>query len=148
MLSYISDGIEEIDLIILSDYNKGVLFPSFCQDLIKLAHKHGKKVLVDPKGKDFEKYRGADVITPNLSEVITVTPYALKSSEDIIRAAKDLQKEFAFKNVIITRGSEGLSLQTENGEDFHIKAQAREVYDVSGAGDTFVATLAAGLSTD
>ena len=148
MLSYISDGIDEIDLVILSDYNKGILFPKFCQDVIKLAHKHNKKVLVDPKGKDFEKYRGADVITPNFSEISEVTLYALKTNEDVIRAAQDLKTEFAFKNVIITRGGDGLSLLTDKGQNFHIKAQAREVYDVSGAGDTFVATLAAGLSAD
>jgi D-beta-D-heptose 7-phosphate kinase/D-beta-D-heptose 1-phosphate adenosyltransferase len=135
------------NLLIISDYGKGTL-----QDipaLIKKAKKFKKTVLVDPKGDNFSKYKGADVITPNFSEFIgEVGP--IKSERDITVKAKSLIKSLNLGALLVTRGSEGMTLfNKEKGKiirsDF--PTHAKEVFDVSGAGDTVIASLAAALST-
>jgi len=135
------------NLLIISDYGKGTL-----QDIpavIRKAKKLKKTVLVDPKGDNFLKYKGADVITPNFSEFIgEVGP--VRSEREITTKAKDLIKSLNLGALLVTRGSEGMILfNKEKGKvvrsDF--PTQAKEVFDVSGAGDTVIASLAAALST-
>ena len=142
-----SISLKSNNLLIISDYGKGTL-----QDIpavIRKAKKLNKTVLVDPKGDNFSKYKGADVITPNFSEFIgEVGP--VKSEREITTKAKSLIKSLNLGALLVTRGSEGMTLfNKEKGRvvrsDF--PTQAKEVFDVSGAGDTVIASLAAALST-
>ena len=130
-------------VMVLSDYDKGTLHDP--QQWIKLAKANAMTVLVDPKGNDFSKYRGADLITPNLTEFETVTG-EIQSEADLIEKAKKLIADFDIKAVLITRSEQGMSLITNDNNEFHLPAIAKEVADVTGAGDTVIATLAAALA--
>jgi rfaE bifunctional protein kinase chain/domain len=134
------------DVILMSDYAKGGL--THVTQMIAKAHAAGKPVLVDPKGDDWERYRGATLITPNRAELREVVGQ-WKSEEDLIARVTRLRAELEFKSLLLTRSEEGMTLFSDDGI-LHASAVAREVYDVSGAGDTVIATLAvmlgAGLS--
>ena len=135
-----------VDAVILSDYHKGVCTSAICQNVIREAHQHGCLVFVDPKGRDWERYAGADYVTPNVKEVSEVIGKSLKNEENELReAAQIIQDAYGIKNVIITRSEKGISLFLTDGE-IHIPTIAQEVFDVSGAGDTVISVLAAGLS--
>ena len=133
----------QADIVVLSDYNKGTL--SHPQTLIQLARAAGKPVVIDPKGLDFDKYQGATLITPNLSELFAVTGSA-ESEEALFAQAQQLRQRLGLEALLLTRSEQGMSLYTSAAEPFHLPAKAREVYDVTGAGDTVVSTLAASLA--
>ncbi len=136
--------VEAFDAVILSDYAKGTLEKS--AEIIDICKRHDKPVFVDPKGADFSRYIGATVITPNLPEFITVTgQYADEQEFDC--AAQKLRCDLNLKHILVTRGEDGMSLFSETGPAYSIKADAREVYDVTGAGDTVIATLAAAVAS-
>ena len=128
----------QYDVVVLSDYAKGSL--ANVADMISTARKAGKRVLVDPKGEDFTRYRGASVLTPNKSELRQVTG-SWKSEEELTAKAQALRASLELDALLLTRSEEGMSLYTAE-QIMHIPAVAREVYDVSGAGDTVIATLA------
>ena len=128
--------------MLLSDYAKGGL--THVQPMIEAARAAGKAVLVDPKGSDYERYRGATILTPNRSELQQVVG-EWRSEEDLTARAQNLRESLSLEALLLTRSEEGMTLFTESGA-LHVPAQAREVYDVSGAGDTVIATLAASLS--
>lgn len=130
-------------VMILSDYDKGTLHDP--QQWINLAKANAMTVLVDPKGNDFSKYRGADLITPNLTEFEAVAG-EIQSEADLIEKAKKLIADYDIKAVLITRSEQGMSLITNDNTEFHLPAIAKEVADVTGAGDTVIATLAAALA--
>jgi rfaE bifunctional protein kinase chain/domain len=130
------------DAVILSDYGKGGL--AHITRMISLARRHRKPVLVDPKGEDFSRYQGATVITPNLTEFRAVAG-DWDSERDFIDKAQRLRRELKVDALLVTRSEEGMTL-FERGGRLHVPAQAREVYDVSGAGDTVIATLAVMLA--
>ena len=132
-----SRWITEVDAVVLSDYGKGGL--EHIERMIEMAQKHGKPVLVDPKGSDFSRYRNATVITPNRSEFRNLAG-TWKDDADLQERAQKLRLELNLKALIVTRSEEGMSLFTAEGA-WHEPTQAREVYDVSGAGDTVIATL-------
>lgn len=132
------------DVVILSDYGKGAL--GQVAHMIEQARAQKKIVLVDPKGEDYKKYRGATVLTPNRSELRQVVGQ-WSSEEDLTRRAQDLRRSLNLQALLLTRSEEGMSLFTEQGVS-HVKAQAREVFDVSGAGDTVIATLAVALAAE
>ena len=136
------DHIKYFDSVILSDYGKGGL--THIKDMIHIARTLGKPIFVDPKGSDYERYRGATVITPNTSELARVIGF-WKSESELIEKAEELRKFLDLKYLLLTRGSEGVSL-FKQGEHISIPADAREVYDVSGAGDTVIAVLASFVS--
>jgi rfaE bifunctional protein kinase chain/domain len=125
------------DLVILSDYGKGGL--THIATMIERARAAGKPVLVDPKGEDYARYRGATLITPNRSEFRQVVG-GWKNEADLTAKAEALRRELAIDALLVTRSEEGMSLFTADGA-LTIPAQAREVFDVSGAGDTVIATL-------
>ncbi len=129
--------------VVLSDYGKGVLGPGVIGRVIDLAHKAGLPVIVDPKGRDFWRYQGADVITPNRAELGEAVGHATKGDSEIVDAAKSLIVDDDFGAVLVTRSQDGMTLVTADGTVDHLPAEAREVFDVSGAGDTVVAALAA-----
>jgi rfaE bifunctional protein kinase chain/domain len=132
----------EADVVILSDYGKGALGQVAL--MIEQARAQKKMILVDPKGDDYAKYRGATVLTPNRSELRQVVGQ-WSSEEDLTKRAQDLRKSLNLEALLLTRSEEGMSLFTEAGVS-HVKAQAREVFDVSGAGDTVIGTLAVALA--
>lgn len=132
----------DCDIVILSDYGKGGL--THIAEMIELARAAAKPVLVDPKGDEWGKYAGATVITPNRSELRDVV--GRWASEDILFAKADkLRGELGLEALLVTRSEEGMTLFAD-GQTFHQAAQAREVFDVSGAGDTVIATLAVMLA--
>lgn len=128
--------------LVLSDYNKGVLTPAFCAAAIQLAHQHGVPCLVDPKGRDYSHYAGADVITPNASELALATGMPLSSLPEVEAAARTLLQNVPVKNILATLSERGMMLVPRDGAAVSEPAMAREVFDVSGAGDTAIATLA------
>ena len=134
--------VADADVVILSDYGKGGL--THITEMIRLARAAGKPVLVDPKGDDYAKYAGATVITPNRSELREVVG-RWSSEEDLYAKAQKLRADLGLEALLVTRSEEGMTLFSE-GETHHQAAQALEVFDVSGAGDTVIATLAVMLA--
>jgi len=130
-------------VVVLSDYAKGALRSP--ERLIRAAQNDGIPVLVDPKGSDFARYRGARLITPNLSEFEAVVgPCA--DLEDLVRRGEALLRDCGIEALLVTRGAEGMSLIRPGRAPVHLPARAREVFDVTGAGDTVIALLAAGIA--
>jgi D-beta-D-heptose 7-phosphate kinase/D-beta-D-heptose 1-phosphate adenosyltransferase len=130
--------------LILSDYAKGALQPDLCREVIDAARQRGIPVLVDPKGRDYGKYRGATTLTPNKKETAEVCGVAAHDTDALLAAAARLGAELGLEFMAVTRGEEGIALLDAQGVE-HLPASARQVFDVSGAGDTVIATLAAGL---
>ncbi len=130
-------------VVVLSDYGKGTLrnIPRY----IQAARSAGKPVLVDPKGSDFSRYRGATLITPNLAEFEAVVGQCADETQ-IVERGQQLIGEFDLDALLITRGEHGMTLLQREREPHHLPTQAREVFDVTGAGDTVIATLATGLA--
>jgi len=126
------------DAVIFSDYGKGGL--ARIGQMIELAKEHGKPVLIDPKGSDYSRYKGATVITPNRQELIQVVGQ-WSSEADLKERAQRLRTDLNLSALLLTRSEEGMSLFDAQG-DIHVGAQALEVFDVTGAGDTVIATLA------
>ena len=138
-------AVADVDAVILSDYAKGVLMGNFAGKVIAAARKAGKAVIVDPKGADYGRYRGATLITPNRSELAEATGAAVDSHEAIVAAAHQLREKIDVAGVLVTRSGEGMTLVTGDGVH-HLPAETREVADVTGAGDTVVATLTLALA--
>ena len=132
-------------VVVLSDYGKGVLTGKAAAEIIKRARKAGKPVVVDPKGNDFARYRGADLITPNRRELADATGMTIDTGKDVVRAAKKLIRKFKFGAVLVTLSGDGMTVVPGRGPAIHLAAEAQEVFDVSGAGDTVAATVAAAL---
>jgi D-beta-D-heptose 7-phosphate kinase/D-beta-D-heptose 1-phosphate adenosyltransferase len=145
LIAAATKAMAECDAVVLSDYAKGVLGPETIKQLIAAAKKAGKTVIVDPKGSDYSRYRGADVITPNLRELAEATGMECASDEDVTLAAQSLIDGHDFGTVLATRSKDGMTLLGRDGHLRHLKAESRDVFDVSGAGDTVVATMAAAL---
>ena len=135
----------QCDALVLSDYSKGVLTDKALAELIFLAGESGKPVIVDPKGRHYARYRGADLITPNRRELTDATSMPVDLADDIVAAARHLIDRYDFGSVLATRSQDGMTLVTKAGEVHHLPADAREVYDVTGAGDTVAAVMAAAL---
>ncbi|MBS1816022.1 MAG: bifunctional D-glycero-beta-D-manno-heptose-7-phosphate kinase/D-glycero-beta-D-manno-heptose 1-phosphate adenylyltransferase HldE [Acidobacteria bacterium] len=133
-----------LDAIILSDYAKGTLTGSVCRSVIAEARKRGTKVLVDPKSRNFAQYSGATTICPNLNELSVATGIAAHKTDELLQAARELASNTEIDFLTVTMSEQGIRLV--GGEEYHSPARAREVADVSGAGDTVIATLAAGLA--
>jgi D-beta-D-heptose 7-phosphate kinase/D-beta-D-heptose 1-phosphate adenosyltransferase len=131
--------------LVVSDYGKGALPPPVLARLIERARAQAVPVLVDPKGRDYARYRGAALLTPNSGELAAAAGMPVTDDASAAAAARALMQAHGFPAVIVTRGREGLSL-VEAERFTHVPAEAREVFDVSGAGDTVMATLAAALA--
>ncbi len=135
-----------VQVVVLSDYGKGVLTAEVCRAIIDVAHAAGVPVVVDPKGRDYSLYRGASVVTPNRKELAEATGENASGDEAIVMLARKLIGEAEIGSMIVTRSQEGMSVVTATGDVAHLPAEAREVFDVSGAGDTVISTLAAALA--
>jgi len=134
--------LDDHNIVVCSDYGKGSL--RSVKRLIELCNEKNIPVLVDPKGSDFEKYTGASLITPNLSEFEAVVG-ACDTEDDLVEKANALSKQFDIEALLVTRSEHGMSLMQQDYDPLHIPTQAREVFDVTGAGDTVISTLAASL---
>lgn len=147
IISRIEQLVPETGAVILSDYKKGLLTDKIISATIACAQRHGKPVIVDPKGHDFSRYRGATVITPNRKELETATGMKAGTDDELRAAALKLIKECDIGTVLATRSKDGMSIISGNGAPpVHIPAHVREIFDVSGAGDTVIATFSAGLA--
>lgn len=146
IIENLTKNIYKYDVIILSDYGKGVLTDSLTKSIISLANKNNKKVLVDPKGKDYSKYKGAYTLTPNKKEAIEATSIDIKDDASLLEAIKKLKDDCQLDVSLITLSENGIAIF-----DNEMRIQptvAREVYDVTGAGDTVIASIAFALAND
>jgi rfaE bifunctional protein kinase chain/domain len=144
LIESVRDRIEDVDVLIVSDYGEGVVTAKVASKVIAAATAAGKPVAVDSKGIHFEKYRGATVLTPNAHDAGRAANMEIESDPDLDIAADRLAEKCGEAALLITRGSAGMNLYW-HGDPLNIPTAAREVYDVTGAGDTVVATLGAAL---
>jgi D-beta-D-heptose 7-phosphate kinase/D-beta-D-heptose 1-phosphate adenosyltransferase len=149
VLSVFERNIADVDACLLSDYAKGLLTPEICHHVISRARQLRKPVVVDPKGASFLKYSGCSIITPNIRETEVASKHIIESEGDLFKAVSQIQSSLGDAAVLVTRGPDGMTLFRDSVEVLHAPALAREVFDVTGAGDTVVGTLtlaiAAGL---
>ena len=146
-INYIEQQMEEgLDAVIISDYAKGACTENICKEAIRLAHEHNIPAVVDPKGTAWEKYIEADYLTPNLKELNAILKEPIKNVDPKVeKGAFYAMKHFGIKNMLVTRSECGMSLvQPKN--TVHIPTKSREVFDVSGAGDTVIAVFTLGLA--
>lgn len=144
ILEILEKNIKNYSAIILSDYKKGVLTTTLTQDIIKLANRHKIKVLADPKGKDFSKYKGAYTLTPNKKEAMEATNIDIKDEKSLVEALKSLKQNCNLEVSLITLSEQGIAIFDD--ELFTSPTAAREVFDVTGAGDTVIASITFALS--
>ncbi|MGC9421226.1 bifunctional D-glycero-beta-D-manno-heptose-7-phosphate kinase/D-glycero-beta-D-manno-heptose 1-phosphate adenylyltransferase HldE [Vibrio sp.] len=143
VLSRMTDALPHVNAVILSDYAKGAL--EHVQALIQQARAANLPVFIDPKGADFERYRGASLLTPNMAEFEQVVG-KVKSEQDLVEKGLALIEQFDFEALLITRSEHGMTLLRRGMEPFHLPTQAKEVFDVTGAGDTVISVLAASVA--
>ena len=146
VFGYIDKAIRRADVVVVSDYAKGVVTVEMMEYLLAAAAKHGRAVCVDPKVEHMDYYKGATVLTPNNLEASLASGVEIKDSKSLKRAGKGLMKRLDCSALLITRGENGMSL-FEDGSDTHVPTLAREVYDVSGAGDTVISVFALSLAS-
>ena len=140
-----TDAVAATSVMVLSDYEKGTLAEDTPAKLIAAAQAAGRRVVVDPKGRDFSRYAGADLITPNRAELRAATGLKIDTEAALVAAAEALRARHRFGAVLVTRGEDGMTLVDGDGAR-HFPAEAAEVHDVSGAGDTVVAVAAAAMA--
>jgi D-beta-D-heptose 7-phosphate kinase/D-beta-D-heptose 1-phosphate adenosyltransferase len=152
LFDYIQIQLPYVQSVLLSDYLKGVLAPELLQQVFDACRQMQIPVIVDPKGTDFNRYRGATLLTPNLREAEAATGISINDMASLRHAGSCLLQELQLDALVLTRSEEGMSLFASDGSIKHLPTEAHEVFDVSGAGDTVVAmigvVLAAGGSLD
>ncbi len=136
------------DALVISDYAKGVVTPALLSELLPLARRHRVPVLVDPKLRHFRLYRGVTVVTPNQLETAQATGLALTDERALVDAGRRLLSMLRCRAALVTRGEQGMSLFERGRPPLHVEAAAREVFDVTGAGDTVIATMALALAAE
>ncbi len=146
IFSVLEKNIDSIDGIIIEDYNKGVVVKDLIHAIIELAHQKRKIITIDPKLNNFFEYKNVTVFKPNKKETEEALGKKLRNDTDVIAAGKILIEKLHADNILLTRSEKGMSLFEKNGAVTHIPTNARKVADVSGAGDTVIATLTAMLS--
>ncbi|MDI6763770.1 MAG: D-glycero-beta-D-manno-heptose-7-phosphate kinase [Thermodesulfobacteriota bacterium] len=142
---YLKQNIKRFDGVILSDYGKGLLTRSLVRDVIRKAGEAGKFVMVDPKIKNFFFYRGATVVTPNTGEASSASRISIMDEASLNRAGRNLLKRLRCDALVITRGEDGMAIFEPHQKPFLVPTEAKEVYDVTGAGDTVIGTMALAL---
>lgn len=142
VIERIPEMLDEIDAVILSDYGKGSVTAGICQNFITVCRKKKIPVIVDPKGSDYHKYKGATVCKPNEKELAIATGVDLRTDKDVAKAARLLKMENEIENLVISRSERGIMLLGKTGECMDFPTMAKEVIDVTGAGDTVVAMIA------
>jgi D-beta-D-heptose 7-phosphate kinase/D-beta-D-heptose 1-phosphate adenosyltransferase len=146
ILRYVESRLRDVTCLVVSDYAKGVVTASIMADLVRLAMLRKVPVIVDPKVEHFGFYKGVTVITPNHLEATQAAGLHGDADQTIEEAGETIRQRLGCQSVLITRGEKGMSLFEGHNQAWHIPTQARQVYDVTGAGDTVVGTLALALS--
>jgi D-beta-D-heptose 7-phosphate kinase/D-beta-D-heptose 1-phosphate adenosyltransferase len=146
LVQRLESALHDDSVLVLSDYGKGVLTRDVIRGGMAAAKRRGRPVIVDPKGRDYSIYQGADIITPNRNELADATGLPVRDDDEAAAAARRLIEQCGFSIVVAKRSEQGMTIALRDGHVHHLRAEAREVFDVSGAGDTVTATLAAGLS--
>ena len=147
LMASVENEMPSADVVVLSDYRKGVVTEAVATGVIESARRHGKPVVVDPRGGDYARYRGATLLTPNVQDAKRAAHFASDEFADLGEIAKRLAGTAPDSALLITRGSEGMTLVTAQ-ETIDVPAEPQDVFDVTGAGDTVVATIAAALGRD
>ncbi|HFE65033.1 MAG TPA: D-glycero-beta-D-manno-heptose-7-phosphate kinase [Caldithrix sp.] len=137
---------DEIEAVIIQDYNKGVVVPQLVERITGLVNRQGKYITVDPKFENFLTFKNVSVFKPNTKETEEALALRIRSEADVMKAGKSLLEKLHSRAVLITRGAQGMALFEENGEVTFVETRARKVADVSGAGDTVIATLSYALA--
>jgi D-beta-D-heptose 7-phosphate kinase/D-beta-D-heptose 1-phosphate adenosyltransferase len=146
ILAQFEDSLRHADVVVLSDYAKGVLSEGVTRAAIQAARSANKPVIVDPKAKDFRKYTGATVLTPNLLELQAACGFECATDEAVERAARPFLDNDVCGTMVVTRGKDGMSVIGKGQAAVHLRTMARQVFDVSGAGDTAVAAMSLGIA--
>src|SRR3990172_6342368 len=147
IMDYVSEKINSFDSIIISDYAKGVISEELVEEVIALAKKKDKPIAVDPKVGHFDFYKYATIVTPNNDEASKASGIEIENEASLLRAGEVLLNKLGSDAVLITKGGHGMSLFENKGEITHIPTVAKEVYDVSGAGDTVIGTVALSMAS-
>jgi D-beta-D-heptose 7-phosphate kinase/D-beta-D-heptose 1-phosphate adenosyltransferase len=147
ILSLLEGGINELDAVLVSDYGKGVICEPLMERVRSLTQRAGKILAVDPKVKNFPLFREVTIITPNHYEAAEATGRWIMSEEDLMTVGRTLLQRLQVQSVLITRGEKGMTLFQHNGEVIHIPTMAKEVYDVTGAGDTVISVLTLAMAS-
>jgi len=145
IIKRLNELVPKMDAIVISDYEKGIVTKEICQSLIKLCRKYKKPVAVDPKGVDYSKYQGTTILTPNLREAAIASRTVIINDKSLNAAGKTLLNLIKSSYILITRGKDGMTLFDAKGSTY-IPAIPREVFDITGAGDTVIATLTLALA--
>jgi len=146
LIAHLKNALVKADAFVVSDYDKGAVTPRILETVLPLAYDR-VPVLIDPKLRNFKSYRPATLITPNHFEALRMSNSEEDSDNGLHRAAERIREDLNCNAVLITRGARGMMLLEGNGQPVYVKTAAREVYDVTGAGDTVIAALSAALST-
>jgi len=151
VLKILKSKIDFFDVVVLSDYSKGFLTDNLLKNIIEISKKKEKVVIVDPKKSDFHPYKGADIITPNFKELLEASKFEKNKKKEnnsniVVTLSKELLRKYKFDAIVTTRSSDGISIVDNNNDYLHLPSKAQEVFDVSGAGDTVIAYIAAGIA--
>jgi len=146
IISCLKDALAQADAFVVSDYDKGVVTPTILREILPIAYQRGP-VLIDPKLRNFNSYRPATLVTPNHLEALRMSDSEDHSDDGSHHAAKVIREKLGCDAVLITRGDRGMMLLEGDGRPVYVETAAREVYDVTGAGDTVIATLSAALAS-
>ena len=151
ILSILKSKIDFFDVIVLSDYSKGLLTDNLLKSTIELSRKKNKLIIVDPKKIDFSPYKGANIITPNFKELMQASKIEKELNKEenakvVVRLSRKLLKKYNFDAIVTTRSSDGISIVDKKNNHLHLPSKAQEVFDVSGAGDTVIAYIASGIA--
>lgn len=141
MIRFILDKMPDIDVVLISDYGKGLITKNLLSKVTASAKKYKKMIIVDPKGLDFSKYLGVSLLTPNKKEAALASGVEINNESSLEKAANKFLENLSLDNLLITCGKDGMVLFEKNKEPFRVKAEARQVFDVSGAGDTVLAVF-------
>ncbi|MBI2653421.1 D-glycero-beta-D-manno-heptose-7-phosphate kinase [Candidatus Woesearchaeota archaeon] len=145
MISFFEKTIKNVDVVVISDYAKGVITQNICESLIKISKENNKPIIVDPKPKHRDLYSNVTLITPNNAEASEMT--GIEDGDDAVIEMGNKLIKYLNTNILITKGEKGMSLFEKNGSVTHIPAKAKEVYSLIGAGDTVVAVLALAIAS-
>ncbi|HEX2585063.1 MAG TPA: D-glycero-beta-D-manno-heptose-7-phosphate kinase, partial [Steroidobacteraceae bacterium] len=146
LLSAVQQALSQTDVLVLSDYAKGVLTDDITSKVIKMARDAGKPIIVDPKTRSLTKYSGATVLTPNRHELQLACGNDCKTDAQVVQGAHEFLDKGVCDAMVVTRGADGMSVIKKDTTAAHLHTMAREVFDVSGAGDTVLAVLSLGLA--
>ena len=147
MIRLIEDKMPDIDVVLISDYGKGLITKNLLSKVIASAKKHEKMIIVDPKGLDFSKYSGVSLLTPNKKEAALASGVEINDESSLEKAANKILENIRLDNLLITCGKDGMVLFEKNKKPFRVRAKSRQVFDVSGAGDTVLAVFGLALAS-